>query len=171
MAVPTERTDNPDVPTTRDDSAESESRPVSDSSAANATGSGSSGGLGAAPKGGPPSFPERPAPLPGLRAPTETSDRLAKPPYPVDLTPEGTLKKSDLASLGTAGAIQLMCAQAVKETAMQCAQEAHKDDPAAAALAAADAMETVLSKYLVEGMIRTDEGTPGTTVNWLVKQS
>ena len=150
MAVPPERTENPDVPTTRDDSAESESRPVSDSSAANATGSGSSGGLGAAPKVGPPSFPERPAPLPGLRVPPK-SDRLAEPPYPVDKTPEGSLTKSEMASKGTAETIRLMCAQAVKETAVLAANQAHPDDPVAAALAASDAMETVLSKYLVEG--------------------
>ena len=162
MAVPTEKTENPEVPPTHEDSVESEARPASSSSAAAATGAGTTGGFGPAPKAGPASFRERPAPLPGLRAPIGNSNRLAKPPYPVDLTPEGTFKKSDMASLGTAGAIRLMCAQAVKETAIQAAQEAHKDDPEAAALAAADAMETVLSKYLVEGMIRTDGGIPRT---------
>ena len=44
---------------------------------------------------------------------------------------------------------------------MLAAREAHPDDPAAASLATADAMETVLSKYLVEKMLGTD--TPGTT--------
>ena len=145
MALPSEKTD-PEVPVTHSDSVDPEARPASSSSAAATTGAGTTGGFGPAPKTGLASFPERPGPLPGLRARIETPERLAKPPYAPDATPEGTLKKSDLASLGTAGAIQLMCAQAVKETAMQCAQEAHKDDPAAAALAAADAMETVLSK-------------------------
>ena len=49
-----------------------------------------------------------------------------------------------------------MCALAVKETAMACATEMHKDDPTVAAMAAATAMENVLAKYLVA---RTD--TPG----------
>ena len=101
-----------------------------------------------------------------VKAPAEEDRKTPlDPPYEPDKTPEGELLKVDYAPLGTSDAIGNMIAVAAKDTAIAAATTLHPSDPAAAALAATEALTAVLkttsgTSYAAPGGRETTSSTP-----------
>ena len=113
--------------------------------------SASSGGPGAKPNLPPPEFPQRAQQPPGLQA----GKQPLKPPYETSKVAEGQPTKSDYAAMSGSKVVETCIAQAVRDAAIAAATALHPDDPQAASMAVADAMQSVLVTRL------TPSDTPG----------
>ena len=112
--------------------------PVPDAHAAGK--SDSSGGQGAKPNLPPPAFPQRAQQPQGLQA----GKQPLKPPYETSKVADGQPTKSDYAAMSGSKVVETCIAQAVRDAAVAAATALHLDDPQAASMAVADAMQSVL---------------------------
>ena len=107
----------------------------------NAGKSASSGGPGAKPNLPAPDFPQRAPQPPGPEAGKQT----LKPPYATSKVAEGQTTKADYAAMSGSKMVETCIAQAVRDAAIAAATALHPDDPQAASMAVADAMQSVFS--------------------------
>ena len=126
-----------------------DSQPVPDGS--NVGKSASSGGPGNLPA---PDFPQREAQPPGPEAgkPKQT----LQPPYATSKVAERQTTKADCTAMSGAKMVETCIAQAVRDAAVAAAAVLHPDDPQAASICVADAMQSVLVSRL------TPSDTPAT---------
>ena len=126
-----------------------QSTPVPDEHAAGQADS--SGGQGAKLPVPPPAFPPRVQRPHGPQAGKQT----LSPPYETSKGADGQPSKADYATMGGSKVIETIIAQTVRDTAVAAATALHPDDPQAASMAVADAMQSVLATRL------TPSDTPG----------
>ena len=106
--------------------------------------SASSGGPGAKPNLPAPDFPQRAPHPPGPEARKQT----LKPPYATSKVAEGQTTKADYAAMSGSKMVETCIAQAVRDAAVAAAAVLHPDDPQAASICVADAMQSVLVSRL-----------------------